>query len=292
MAKQNGFAPAPAPAAKLGLAPAEVFDEVTAASAKKGAQAPFVTFVLGFSAGCLIAIGGALMTAVGGGSPAVQASDPGLAFFLKGAVGIPTGLVLVVLTGAELVTSNMMTMLVGFLQRTVKLPALLRNWALSYLGNFVGSVFFAVLSHGAHTLAAEPQIEAAKAMAELKATKLPFGTCVLKGIICNWLVCLAVWGAMASPSIAGKVLAIWLPISCFVALGAEHCVANMFLIPQGMLLGADVSVVQFLGGNILPVTIGNVVGACVFVAGVQYVAFGTRGKHRNDSSDDDSDDEP
>ena len=112
-------------------------------------------------------------------------------------------------------------------------------------------------------------------MAMAKAS-LPFVAAFTKGVLCNWLVCLAVWGTMATTSVAGKILAIFWPITTFVALGFEHSVANMFLIPHGMLLGADVTFAQMMTNNIIPVTIGNVIGAAVFVAGVHWLAYGKK----------------
>ena len=116
---------------------------------------------------------------------------------------------------------------------------------------------------------------AAVGIATAKAS-LPFVAAFTKGVLCNWLVCLAVWGTMATTSVAGKILAIFWPITMFVALGFEHSVANMFLIPHGMLLGANVSWAQMMTGNIIPVTLGNIVGAAVFVAGVHWLAYGKK----------------
>jgi formate/nitrite transporter len=101
-----------------------------------------------------------------------------------------------------------------------------------------------------------------------------FGTLFAKGILCNWLVCLAVWMAMASNTITGKLMGLFIPISTFVALGFEHSVANMFLISQGMLARADITIKQFLLGNMLPVTLGNIVGSAVFVAFAHYYVYG------------------
>merc|ERR1719183_453633 len=91
------------------------------------------------------------------------------------------------------------------------------------------------------------------AIATMKATTLPVTVAFVRGVLCNWLVCLAVWGTMASTSVAGKILAIFWPISTFVALGFEHSVANMFLIPHGILCGAQVSVADMMLNNIIPV---------------------------------------
>mmetsp|Transcript_46638 Transcript_46638/g.99577 ORF Transcript_46638/g.99577 Transcript_46638/m.99577 type:complete len:380 (-) Transcript_46638:89-1228(-) len=268
-----------------GLAPPAVFVQACEVAVKKAQQPILATLVLGVSAGALIGMGALLMTAVGASSPSLLAADVGLDAFLKGAVGLPAGLTLVVLTGAELFTSNIFIMLSGVLQGTVKVRALIRNWALSYFANFMGSLLLVLISYSANTLVAPPQLKAAKAIAVMKVS-LPFHVAFAKGILCNWLVCLAVWGALASPSISGKVLAIFWPIATFVALGFEHCVANMFLIPQGVLAGAEVSIFQFILSNIVPVTAGNIVGAAIFVAGIQYLAFGNHSDTFDSASSD------
>jgi len=255
------------------LPPPAVFNTVCATAEKKAAQDPSTTLVLGFSAGALIGIGALLMSCVGGASPALASANPGLCNFLKGAVGLPAGLTLVVLTGAELFTGNVMVMFSGLLTKRVKTEALVRNWALSYAGNFVGAVVLAYLAFGANTAAAPAAKAAVVGIATMKAS-LPFGVAFFKGVLCNWLVCLGVWGAMSTTSVAGKVLAIFWPITAFVALGFEHSIANMFLIPHGMLCGATVTIKDMMMNNIIPVTLGNIFAAAVFVAGIHFWAYG------------------
>ena len=103
---------------------------------------------------------------------------------------------------------------------------------------------------------------------------MDFGTLFAKGILCNWLVCVAVWMALASNTITGKLMGIFIPISTFVALGFENSVANMCLISQGMLAGSAITIKQFLLGNMLPVTLGNIVGGGLFVAFAHYYVYG------------------
>jgi len=261
----------PPSAASLPLGP----QTVCATAEKKAAQDPTTTVVLGFSAGALIGIGALLMSCVGGASPALATANPGLCNFLKGAVGLPAGLTLVILTGAELFTGNVMTMLSGLFAKRVETGAVMRNWVLSYLGNFIGSVVMAYLAFGANTAAAPAAKAAVVGIATMKAS-LPFSVAFFKGVLCNWLVCLAVWGTMASTSVAGKILAIFWPISAFVTLGFEHSIANMFLIPHGMLNGAQVTVGEMMMNNIIPVTLGNMFAAAVFVAGIHYYAYGRK----------------
>jgi len=265
--------------ADVALTPAKVYEAASRAAAAKAAQPLGVTLVLGFSAGALIGMGAALMTSVGASSPELFKDNVGEDNFLKGAIGLPAGLTLVVLTGAELFTSNVFTMLAGVLQGQVKATDLLRNWAVSYAGNFIGSIFLALLVWEAGIMAPPALHNGAIAVANLKAS-FSFSAAFCRGIVCNWLVCLAIWCAMCSPSVAGKILGIFWPISMFVALGTEHCVANMYLIPQGMLAGADISVWK-LFCNIVPVTLGNMVGAAVFVAGIGYFAYGCPGSFGN-----------
>ena len=255
------------------FAPSCLAQTVLATAEKKAAQDLSTTLVLGFSAGALIGIGALLMSCVGASSPALASANPGLCNFLKGAVGLPAGLTLVILTGAELFTGNVMTMFSGLLAKRIDAGALLRNWLLSYAGNFIGSIVMAYLAFGAKT-AAVPAAKAAVVGIATAKVSLPFGVAVCKGILCNWLVCLAVWGTMASTSVAGKVLAIFWPITAFVTLGFEHSVANMFLIPHGMLNGAQVTVKDMMLNNILPVTLGNVISAVLFVAGLHFWAYG------------------
>ncbi len=264
-----------APPAGDALPPPAVFNAVCGAAEKKATQEPTTTLALGFSAGALIGIGALLMSCIGAASPALAAANPGLCNFLKGAVGLPAGLTLVILTGAELFTGNVMVMLSGFLTKKIDAKALLKNWVLSYAGNFIGSVVMAYLAFGAATAAAPAAKAAVVGIATTKAS-LPFTVAFFKGVLCNWLVCLAVWGTMASTSIAGKILAIFWPISTFVALGFEHSIANMFLIPHGMLCGAQVSVADMMLNNIIPVTLGNVFAAAVFVAGLHFYAYGRK----------------
>ena len=269
-------APAAAPAPGLALPPPAVFNALVGASKAKASYSIAKTFVLGISAGMLIGMGGALMVKVGGASPALAAANPGLTDILKGLVGLPTGLSLVVLTGAELYTGNVMVMLSGLLTGAVDKAALVRSWCASYAGNFVGALLLAWLACVAQATAS-PAVSAAAAGVAVAKVSAPFAAAVAKGVLGNWLVCLAVWGATASQTVTGKMLAVTLPVSAFVALGFEHSVANMLLIPQGMLAGAPVSVPQMLFNNIIPVTIGNTLGAAVFVVCIHYFAYG-RGK--------------
>jgi len=182
---------------------------------------------------------------------------------------------MVILTGGELFTGNVFFMLAGWLSNKVSARALAVNWGVSFLGNFAGSLFVAALAFMAGTTAAQPWLNTTLSVAAMKSS-LPFATAFTRGMLCNWMVCTAVWMATASQSPAGKFLGIWLCVSSFVAMGFEHSIANMFLIPLGILNGAAVSWPAFLSNNLLPVTLGNVVGGGLLIAGCYFFAYGER----------------
>jgi formate/nitrite transporter len=231
--------------------------------------------LLGFLAGAYIALGGLVAEIVGGGCPDVKACNPGLAKFIFAAV-FPVGLMLVVIAGSELFTGNTALMVPSTLTGATKWQALASNWVWSFVGNFVGSVFVAYfLGHLTGLLAADPWLSCAKGIAETKVS-LGFWTLLWRGVGCNWLVCLAVWMAVAAEDVAGKILAIWWPIMAFVALGFEHSVANMYFVPVGIFLGANVTWFQFLRSNLLPVTLGNILGGALFVGAVYAYLYGRR----------------
>jgi len=231
--------------------------------------------LLGFLAGAYIAFGGLLAVIVGGGAVGVGAGNPGLQKFIFAAV-FPVGLMLVVIAGAELFTGNAATCIPAALSRRITWRAVLRNWTLSYLGNFAGSLAVAYfLTFLTGLLLRDPWLASIVGIAEGKASQ-DFVVLLLKGIGCNWLVCLAVWLGVSADDVAGKILGIWFPIMAFVAIGFEHSVANMYFIPAGMMYGASVSWSQFLFNNLLPVTIGNVIGGAVFVGVVYWYLYGDR----------------
>jgi formate/nitrite transporter len=231
--------------------------------------------LMGFLAGAYIAIGGLLSLIVTAGM--IKAGYPvGLYRFVFGAV-FPVGLMLVVIAGSELFTGNCMFPTVALLHRKASTVGLLKNWTGSYIGNFIGALFVAgALSYltaliiaPSGTAAATPAFLNTQAVYNAKLA-LPFWDAFYRGIGCNWLVCLAVWLAVASDDTIGKIFGIWFPIMAFVAIGFEHSVANMFFIPAYIFanhMAGDPGVWgQFLAVNLLPVTIGNIIGGVIFVA--------------------------
>lgn len=261
------------------FAPAEIAALVETRGVSK-ANAPFVsTFVLGVLAGAFIALGAVLSTIIGTGSELGY----GITRWLAG-IGFSLGLILVVVAGAELFTGNNLIVM-SVVSGKVPVARLLRNWAIVYVGNFVGAVSVAVFvwlgdwggqddgAVGATALG----IAAAKA-------SLPFWIVFWRAVLANALVCLAVWLATGGRTIVDKVFAIVFPISAFVASGFEHSVANMYFIPVGLLLERDVPDATTdpalagldlagFGTNLAAATIGNVIGGAVLVGLVYWFVY-------------------
>eukprot|EP00040_Diaphanoeca_grandis_P012420 m.62970 g.62970 ORF g.62970 m.62970 type:complete len:420 (-) comp23223_c1_seq1:64-1323(-) len=227
----------------------------------------FVSSALGAA---YLGFGGMMLTLVAGGTPLLAETLPGL-HSLMGAAVFPAGLMLITLSGTEMITANFMLHGMPFFthpDRTKQnISDVLRIWPTSTLGNMIGGLSMAAAA--SCIFVAEPFTTFAVALAVKKATApalLLFG----KAVGANWLVNVAITAVNAVESLGAKAIAIWIPITTFVALGLEHAVANMFLIPFGMLLGADVSVSQYLFGNLVPVLAGNGVGAVVFLCACPY----------------------
>lgn len=234
--------------------------------------------VQSLQAGAFIAFGGVLSLIIGFGFPDITAANPAMQKLLSGAV-FPIGLILVVVLGAELFTGNNALLVPAYMRRHYGLWPVVKNWTLVYLGNFVGAFAFAwLLVYAAGLTASQPYHGAITAMAEAK-TSMPWAVCFVKGIGANWCVCLAVWLALAGHNLVEKALGCFLPVMAFVALGYEHCIANMFFIPLGMMEGADVTVAQFLTANLIPATLGNIVGGALLVGCVNAYVHLTADRH-------------
>lgn len=242
--------------------PNEVIETAVANGVAKSSM-PFGRMVtLSVIAGAYIALGGVLSLIAGYGFPG---SAPALQKIVSGCV-FPIGLILIVVLGGELFTGNNAMLIPGWYGRRYGVGAVLRNWTIVYFGNFAGALMFAyLLVYLAGLTASEPYHGAIVAVAQTKVS-LPWHTVLLRGIGANWCVCLAVWLAMSGRRFSEKVIGCWIPVMAFVVLGYEHCIANMFFIPLGMMEGADVGVVSFLADNLVPATIGNIIGGALFVA--------------------------
>ena len=226
------------------------------------------TLILAFLAGAYIAVGGLFSLMAGFGFPGA-AEAPGFQRLLSGAV-FPLGLILVVFTGAELFTGNNAVLVPGALGRQYGWSRVLRNWTLVYIGNFARALFFTwflVVIPG--VLSSELWQNAACGIAQAKVS-MPWMTVFLRGVGANWLVCLAVWLGLSANDVPGRMMGLFFPIMCFVVIGYEHCIANMFFIPLGMMLGAPVTCGELFLGNLIPATLGNIVGGGLFVGSLYW----------------------
>ena len=211
-------------------------------------------------------------------------SDPLLGFAVKqvlGGVTFSLGLILVIVAGAELFTGNNL-LAMAWADGKISTLELLRNWAIVCCGNFIGAAGLALLVFLSH----HPEMNngaIAQEYIKIAVAKvaMPFWTALFKGILCNVLVCMAVWMALAGRSVIDKAVAIVFPISAFVAAGFEHSIANMFFIPLAMLLqtfdtiGVTANTVTWVGffGNLVPVILGNIIGGSVLVGLVYHLIY-------------------
>jgi len=205
---------------------------------------------------------------------------------IVGAILFPAGFVMLALLGLELVTGNFAVLPVGALAGMVRLGRLLRNWAWVYLGNLIGSLLYAGLFYLAITNWHTGDGGAVADLLKQAAQKKTLGYAALggsgwalafvKGILCNWMVTIGAVLALVSRSTAGKIAAMWLPIMTFFALGFEHSVVNMYVLPSGMLLGAPISVARAIFWNLLPVTLGNVVAGTLFTGVALYATYAAK----------------
>jgi len=225
------------------------------------------TLILGFLAGAFISLGFLLAIHVSTMIPAPWASFGNL---LAAAV-FPIGLILVILAGGELLTGNMMSLPLAMFAGRIRLWAVVRNWAWVTLANLLGALFVAYFFGHLLGLTEGPYLSKTLAGATSK-VDADFLHAFVSGIGCNWLVCLAVWLSYASREMSGKILGIWFPIMAFVAIGFQHVVANMFLIPAAIFAGY-LSWWQLLD-NLLAVFLGNAVGGAIFVGLAYYASYG------------------
>ncbi|MEF2655633.1 MAG: formate/nitrite transporter family protein [Eggerthellaceae bacterium] len=260
------------------LAPAEIEAKAESLGVAKTSMSFKQSFVLSIMAGSFIALGAMFFILVSG--------DPGLPFAVQRVLGgalFSLGLLLVVVCGAELFTGNTMIVMTAA-SKKISWGAVLKNWVIVFFGNFVGALIIVALVYlsGVHTMNVGIVGNTMVSVAAGKMTP-DWITLFAKGIMCNFLVCLAVWIAYASKTVADKTLGILLPIAAFVACGFEHCVANMFFLPMGILLvsvgivpaGIDPSVLNWGAAlwNWSATVPGNIVGGALFVGMAYWVAY-------------------
>jgi len=188
---------------------------------------------------------------------------------------------LVVIGGAELFTGNNL-ITIACCDRKAAVSGLLKNWVVVYIGNFAGSLLLALIVFGGFYAYRDPGVMGSFALSIADAkVNLAFIEAVCRGILCNWLVCLAVWLAASSADTVGKIFGIFFPIMAFVTMGFEHSIANMYFVPVGIFLkdwaglsaSANLTWAGFLQYNLLPVTIGNIIGGAFFVGVIYWYTY-------------------
>lgn len=193
-----------------------------------------------------------------------------------GACVFPVGLMMVVVAGSELFTGNNL-MIMSLFDKKIGIKGLLKNWSLVFLGNFIGAIMVAFLAVYSGALDGISDVVINTAVNKVN---LGLVEALIRGVLCNFLVCIAVWMAFSADSVGGKIVAVFFPIMLFVLCGFEHSVANMFYGPAGIFMAAKNGIYveglnfwTFLGQNLLPVTIGNIIGGAGLVGGGYYLAY-------------------
>ena len=220
---------------------------------------------LGILAGAFISLGAAFYTVV------ITGSTLGVGLTkLVGGVVFSLGLILIIIGGAELFTGNTLITL-SWAESKISSVELLKNWFLVLMGNFLGAIFVVLIIYHSGIFNAAQFAETARSIGEAKVS-LTNTELVFRGVLCNLLVCMAVWMCFAAHSASSKIMIILFPISAFVALGFEHSVANMYFLPMSLLLEAQITVVDALR-NLIFVTIGNIIGGGVLVGLVYWLVY-------------------
>jgi formate transporter len=246
------------------VTPRELVADAVELATKKANLSTADLLIRGTLAGALLGIATSLaFVAVAQGLPP-----------LVGAIIFPVGFVMLVLLGQELATGNFALLPMGVMAGKIRISGLLRNWVCVYVGNLIGSLLYAALFYLALTNCGRSDGGAIAELFRQAAQKKTLGfmalggsgwtTALVRAMLCNWMVTLGVVLSLASRSTVGKVIVMWLPITTFFALGYEHSIVNMYVIPTGMLLGAPVSVAKWWVWNQIPVTLGNIISGALF----------------------------
>lgn len=263
--------------------PEEVAKYTLEIGIKKAKMATFQTFLLSILAGAFIGF-----AAYGATAASHDISSYGLAKLVS-AIVFGTGLMMVIIGGAELFTGNTL-LVIAWREGKITLRQMLRNWSLVYSGNFIGAILMVSLlafagvwgNNGGLVGGATIKIAAYK-------TSYQFFQVVLLGILCNWLVCMAVWMSYSAKDVTGKIIAVFFPIMLFIVSGFEHAIANMYFIPAGILAAGNPELVSLSGlgaeklsyltwkgfflNNLIPATIGNIIGGALAVGMVYRLVY-------------------
>jgi formate transporter len=263
--------------------PAQVAQKVKTLGVSKAETPLLPLLVLSLMAGAFISFGAMYYTVV-----MTHPSDAYGAAKMLGGIAFSLGFILVVIAGAELFTGNNLIVM-AWAQKKVSTKRLLSNWTLVYIANALGALVSVYLVYRSGFLTeAHHAVGATALKIGLAKASLSTNEAFVRGVFCNSLVCLASWMVYASRSVTDKVFAVIFPISAFVAMGFEHCIANMFMIPLAMIAAQDPDIIVASGlsvdalaplslsgliHNIIPVTLGNILGGAVMVAMAYYIVY-------------------
>lgn len=268
------------------LMPDKMAEQAENSGIEKAKRSFSKTFVLAILAGAIISFGAIFATTV-----TAELTLSSSFTKLLGGIAFSLGLILVIVGGAELFTGNNLIVM-AWANKRIKTSQVLRNWIIVFLGNFVGAMSMAILMFYSLQYSSGSGAIGAKALsiAETKCS-LGFTQAIILGILCNTLVCLAVWLCYSAKTISGKILAILFPITAFVAAGFEHSIANMYFIPKGLLIKTfanqdfwtsissspemynNLTWSNFFFNNLIPVTIGNIIGGAILVGFVYWFVY-------------------
>ncbi len=258
------------------LKPAEVVSALIESGTRKAALPVSDLLIRGALSGAILGIATSLAI-----TAAVQT---GLA--IVGALIFPVGFVMIVLLNLELVTGSFAVLPMAQMAGAIRLTATLRNWAWAFIGNLAGSMAYAFMLWAALTTFGQTPggamadrivaIADAKTLAYAAHGMAGWGAAFVKAMLCNWMVCLGVVMAVVGQSTISKTVAAWLPICIFFGLGYEHAVVNMFVIPAGIMLGAQATSLDWWWWNQIPVTLGNFAGGFLMTGLALYATFRTR----------------
>jgi formate/nitrite transporter len=228
-----------------------------------------------FYAGCYIGFGGMLSMVVAGGLADAAQDNPTIQTFVFAAL-FPVNLLIILLSGGILYTGTSATVAAAVYERKTHWINIPRTFTVAWMGNLLGALIFALLIEFCDMnegLTAQLAVKVAE-----KKIKADFIKTTIKGVGCNWMVCMAVFLCGQAQDMTGKMVGIWFPISMFVGIGFEHSVANMFILPAGLLSGSPLTYMQTVMANLLPVTIGNLLAGAGIIAGGFFYQFGSFGK--------------
>lgn len=253
------------------IRPAQIVNDLTLMGAYKSRLTIINILIRGFLSGAFLGFATVLAF--------ITANQTGMG--VLGALAFPVGFVMIILLGLELVTGNFATVPMAVMSRETTLNRLFYNWIFAFIGNLIGSVFFGAMYYicmtkCGHTYDSDIAKKIITIATEKTLAYKHLGTtgivvCFTKAILCNWMVTMGVVMGLVSSSTTGKIFAIWLPIFTFFALGLEHCVVNMFVIPTAIMLHAPIAVSDWWLWNQIPATIGNIVGGFLFTGVLLYL---------------------